>query len=173
MTEDVSKLLKQMKIDNALILRGCTKYVQAPDVGWNKPFKGHIMESYHEWLVSGVHQYTEAGNTKPVLRHLAVEWILESWNRLEKNLIIKSFKSCGLNLKTYRSKDHLIHCFKEGQPYANGSDMLKEQQNLLPNAEYLNSKPFEITESGTRESNTNNNLIDSSDSEDDLIDIKL
>ena len=70
-------------------------------------------------------------------------------------------------------KDHLIHCFKEGQPYANGSDMLKEQQNLLPNAEYLNSKPFEITESGTRESNTNNNLIDSSDSEDDLIDIKL
>ena len=99
--------------------------------------------------------------------------ILESWNRLEKNLLIKSFKSCGLNLKTDGSEEHLIHCFKEGQPCANGLDMLKEQQNLLSNPEYLNSNPFEITESDTEETNTNNNLIVPSDSEDDLIDIEL
>ena len=49
MTEHVRKLLKQMKTD-ALIPGGCTKYVQAPDVIWKKPFKGHIMESYDEWL---------------------------------------------------------------------------------------------------------------------------
>ena len=59
MTADVRKLLKQMKTDDALILGGCTKYVQAPNVVWNKPSKGHIMESYDEWLTSGVHQYTE------------------------------------------------------------------------------------------------------------------
>ena len=110
---------------------------------------------------------------KPASWHLVVEWILESWNRLEKSLIIKSFKSCGLNLKTDGIEDHLIHCFKEGQTCANGLDMLKEQQNLLLNAEYLNSNPFEITESDTEEANTNNNLIDPSDSEDDLIDIEL
>ena len=69
MTEDVRKLLKQMKIDDALIPGGCTKYVQAPNVVWKKPFKGHIMESYDEWLASGVHQYTEAGNMKPAPRH--------------------------------------------------------------------------------------------------------
>ena len=56
-TEDVRKLLKQMKIDDALIPRGCTTYVKASDVVWNKPFKGHLMESYDEWLASGVHQY--------------------------------------------------------------------------------------------------------------------
>ena len=98
---------------------------------------------------------------------------MESWNRLEKNLIIKSFKSCGLNLKTDGSKDHLIHCFKEGQPCPNGLDMLKEQQNLLSNAEYPNNNPFDITESDTEEANTNNDLIDPSDCEDDLIDIEL
>ena len=76
MTEDARKLLKQIKIDDALIHGGCTKYLQAPDVVWNKPFKGHIMESYDEWLTSGVHQYTEAGNMKPASRHLVVEWIL-------------------------------------------------------------------------------------------------
>ena len=76
-------------------------------------------------------------------------------------------------MKTDGSKDHLIHCFREGQPCVNGLDMLKEQQNLLSNAEYLNSNPFEIKESDKEEANTNNNLIDISDSEDDLIDIEL
>ena len=70
------------------------------------------------------------------------------------------------------SEDHLIHCFKEGQPCTNSLDILKEQQNLLSNAEYLNSNLLEITKSDTEEANTNNNLIDSSDSEDDLIDIE-
>ena len=173
MTEDVRKLLKQMKTNDALIPGVCTKYLQACDVVWNKPFKGHIMESCVEWLASGVHQYTEAGNLKPASRHLVVEWILESWNWLEKNLIIKSFKSCGLDLKTDGSEDDLIHSFKEGQPCTNGLDVLREQQHLLSNAEYLNSNPFEITESDTEDTNTNNNLIDPSDSEDDLIDIEL
>ena len=117
------------------------------------------MESYDEWLPSGVHQYARAGNMKPASRHLVVEWILESWNRFEKNHIIESFKSCRLNLKADGS--------------ANGLDMLKEQQNLLSDAEYLNSNPFEITESDIEEANTNNNLIDPSDSEDALIDIEL
>ena len=149
-----------MKTDDALISGGCIKYARAPDVVWNKPFKGHVMKSYDEWLASGIHQYTEAGNMKPVSRYLVVEWILESWNLLEKNLIIKSFRSCGLNLKTDGSED---------QPYTNVLDMLKEQQN----AEYLNSNPFEITESDTEEANANNNLIDPSNSENDLIDIEL
>ena len=141
--------------------------------GLEQTFQGNIMESYDEWLASDVHQYTEAGNMKPASRHLVDELILESWNRLVKNLIIKSFKSCGLNLKMDGSEDHLIHCFKEGQPCANGLDMLKEQQNLLSNVEYLNSNPFEITENDTEEVNMNNNLIDPSDSEDDLIDTEL
>ena len=65
MTEAVKKLLKEMKTDDALIPGGCTKYNQGPDVTWNKPFKGCIMEFYDEWLAAGVHQYTEACNMKP------------------------------------------------------------------------------------------------------------
>ena len=37
----------------------------------------------------------------------------------------------------------------------------------------LKSNPFEITESDTEEANTNNNLINPSDPEDDLICIEL
>ena len=67
-----------MRIDDAVIPGGCTRYIQAPDVFWNKPFKGCIMEFYDEWITSGVHYYTEAGNMKPALRHLIVTCILEA-----------------------------------------------------------------------------------------------
>ena len=86
MTEAVKKLFKEMKTDDALIPGGCTKYIQDPDVSWNKPFKGYIMEFYDEWLATGVHQYTEAGNMKPASRELVVTWILEAWRRLDKTL---------------------------------------------------------------------------------------
>ena len=70
--------------------------------------------------------------------------------------------------------DHLICCFREGQACGHGGlDKLKEHQDLISNAEYLNSNPFEITESNTGEANPNNNLIDPSNSEDDIIDIEL
>ena len=78
MTEAVKKLLKEMKTDDALIPGGCTKYIQGPDVSWNKPFKGYIMEFYDEWLATGVDQYMEAGKIKPASRELVVAWILEA-----------------------------------------------------------------------------------------------
>ena len=48
MIEPVKKLLKEMKINDALIPGGCTEYIQAPDVFRNKPFKGRMMEFYDE-----------------------------------------------------------------------------------------------------------------------------
>ena len=45
----VQKSLQVKKIDTALVAGGCTKYIQAPDVSWNKPFKAYCTEKY-EWL---------------------------------------------------------------------------------------------------------------------------
>ena len=52
-TEKVKLLLKEMKVESAFIQGGCTKYIQAPDVYWKKPFKGFIAEMYGEWLANG------------------------------------------------------------------------------------------------------------------------
>ena len=111
----------------------------------------------------------------PASRDFVVEWISEFCNRLEKNLIINSFKRCGLNLKMDGTKDHLIQCFKEIQLCANGLGMLKEQGATESAVEcrIFKKNPFEIMESDTEEANTNNDLIDLSDFEDDLIDIEL
>ena len=167
MTEPVKKLLKEMKTDDTLIPGGCTKYIQAPDVCWNKPFKSHIMELYDEWLASGVHEYTEAGNMKAAPRRLVVTWILQAWSRLDKTLVQKSFKSCGLNLKTDGSEDDLIHCFKDAQPCASGSAVLKDQVQLLKDADVLDKNPFQTstTDSDVEEANIEDNLIDLDDME--------
>ena len=98
MTEKVKVLRKDMKVESVLIPGGCTKYIQAPDVYWNKPFKGYIGEFYDEWLANGVHQYTEAGNMKSASRHIVVTSITEAWSRLD-NEQINSFKGFALNLK--------------------------------------------------------------------------
>ena len=43
----------------------CTKYIQAPDVSWNKPFKANLTDSYDKWLGGNVNKnYTRGGNLK-------------------------------------------------------------------------------------------------------------
>ena len=77
MTDDVRNLLQTSKVDNVLIPGGCTKYIQAPDLSWNKPFKAMMTERYDDWLANGVTEYTEQGNLKAPSRKLMVEWIID------------------------------------------------------------------------------------------------
>ena len=80
--------LKAKKIGTVLIPGGCTKYIQAPDVSWNKPFKAIYKEKYDEWLETvGTHQGTDAGNLKPPPRSTIVNWILDSCNELPSEII--------------------------------------------------------------------------------------
>lgn len=72
--------LKNKKIDLVLIPGGCTRYIQAPDVSWNKPFTQHCAEFYDEWLsTTGLHEETDCGNLKAPPRRKIVQWILKSW----------------------------------------------------------------------------------------------
>ena len=56
---DVFVSFKTKKIDTVLILVGCTKYIQAPDVNWNKPLKTICTEKYDKWFETvGIRQET-------------------------------------------------------------------------------------------------------------------
>ena len=57
-----------MNIDGVIIPGGCKKYIQAPNVCWNKRFKARMTKLYDQWLNEGVHQCTKDGNTKPLSR---------------------------------------------------------------------------------------------------------
>uniref|UniRef100_A0A1A8MYG5 DDE-1 domain-containing protein n=1 Tax=Nothobranchius pienaari TaxID=704102 RepID=A0A1A8MYG5_9TELE len=53
--------LKPYNITTAVIPGGCTKYIQAPDVVWNQPFKASLHASYEEWMSGD----TKSSNTQP------------------------------------------------------------------------------------------------------------
>ena len=64
-------------VDQVIIPGGCAKYVQAPDVCWNKPFKELVTERYNALMASGLQDYTEAGNVKLPSRRLIVQWVIK------------------------------------------------------------------------------------------------
>ena len=61
---------------------GCTMYIQAPDVFWNKHIESGTVEFNDEYLAQGVHQYSRAGNLKVFPRRLVVTWVLQACSRL-------------------------------------------------------------------------------------------
>ena len=122
--DNVKQELKDYKIDSVFIPGGCTKYIQAPDVCWNKPFKGLVTEKYDEWIANGVHEYTKAENMNAAPRRLVVEWILKSWNKLNLDTIKDSFKYCALTLNVDGTEDDIISCFKSDKPCAAGKKVL-------------------------------------------------
>ena len=88
----VGKDLKEMNVDSVITPDGCTKYIQPPDVCWNKPFKARMTELYDQWLSESAHQFTEDGNMKPTSRKRITEWVLDSLSHQFEENIIKSFK---------------------------------------------------------------------------------
>ena len=170
MESSVAAALKSSNIDQVIIPRGCTKYIQAPDVSWNKPFKAMCTEKYDQWLAEeGIHKKTAEGNLKAPPRRRVVEWILESWSSLAVDIIKRSFKSCTLNIKVDGSEDDNIHCFKESQPCAAGKEMLKTQMQVLQDAED-EANPFSlisVTDSDVEEAANEVFILDDDDDDDD------
>ena len=83
MNSKVAASLKSSKIDQVIIPGGCMKYIQAPDLVWNKPFKAICTRKYDEWLAEeGILNETAEGNLKAPPRKRIVQWILDSWASL-------------------------------------------------------------------------------------------
>ena len=87
------------------------------------------MENYDKWLVETNQEIAE--NSKPPSLPVIVYWIMEAWNEMTSDVIKKSFKTCTLNLSPDESEDHLIHYFKNGQPYKSGKETLASQLPIL------------------------------------------
>ena len=56
---------------------------------WNTPFKAYISEYYNEWMVNGIHEFTEAGNMKHVPRRIVVKWVIDAWKELPEDKIVQ------------------------------------------------------------------------------------
>ena len=97
-TDDTKKELSRSKIDSVIVAGGCTKFIQAIDVVWNKLFKARVTEIYDKWMADGAHSFTAAGNMHGPCRREIVSWVLDAWDSLGKELIVRSFQSCALTV---------------------------------------------------------------------------
>jgi len=73
-----------------------TRSVQPLDVSINKPFKDKLREKWRAWMATGEHKYTKTGNLKKPAYDLMCWWIMEAWNEIPAQMIIKSFEKCGI-----------------------------------------------------------------------------
>lgn len=156
---------KKMKLHTAVIPGGCTKYIQAPDVVWNSSFKSHLRNSYDVWLSEpALHEFTKGGNIKPPSRSLLCEWIKASWESISEETIRNSFLSCAVTTNTNGNEDHLIHCFKAGQPCESGlNDLMVESMALA--SQQIDQDPF-ASEEDDSEEEENEVFLDDSDETD-------
>ena len=130
-TDGIKQELPHAKIDPVIVPSGCTKYIQVPDVAWNKPFKAKVTEKYDAWMADGAHSFTAAGNMRGPPCCQIVKWVLEAWETLDRELIIHSFRSRALTVAPDGSEDDKIHCLKEGQPCHAGQDHLASIEQAL------------------------------------------
>ena len=102
---------------------------------------------------------------KLVPRRKIVQWVLQEWENLSKEIIINSMKSCALGLAVDDSEDDKISCFHEGKKTSNGRKRLENQIMLSSTCE-LNEDPFTYTEEDIIATAPNFTIIDENDDED-------
>lgn len=125
-SERTKKVLKRKKIDTAVIPGGCTKFVQAPDVCWNAPFKAKIRQLYEDWMLHATKEVTSSGNPRAPPMEVYLSWIVEAWESLSTNTVKESFSTCGIGIKDDGSEDDKIHCFKAHGPIPSGKKKLED-----------------------------------------------
>ena len=50
LTPDIKAILSSSHVNTIIVPGGCTTFIQAADVSWNKPIKEHLGEMYDKWL---------------------------------------------------------------------------------------------------------------------------
>ena len=63
-SDDTKAVLRKTKVQQSVIPGGCTGFIQAPDISWNKPSKNYYTKCYEEWFEGGKQEFTADGNPK-------------------------------------------------------------------------------------------------------------
>ena len=65
-------------------------------------------------MATGQKTYTHAGNVRAPSKLQCIEWVKKAWESVTAEVVINSFKSCGITVKVDGSEDKEIDCIKDG-----------------------------------------------------------
>ncbi|KAJ1185842.1 hypothetical protein NDU88_002629 [Pleurodeles waltl] len=100
LTPSTKQKLARINTDAAVIPAGLTSLVQPLDVCLNNlkmPFKDCIREQWNEWMVSGKKSFTKGGNMRAPQLDVLCKFVIKTWNDIDAETVIKSFKKCGIS----------------------------------------------------------------------------
>jgi hypothetical protein len=95
--DSVKKKFYDNNFDLAVIPAGLTSICQPLDVAINKPFKDNLRKEWHIWMANGGAGRTAAGNLKRARLSDVCNWVKRSWENISPEIIIQSFKTCGIS----------------------------------------------------------------------------
>ena len=95
--ESVKNKFRESGFDLAVIPGGLTSICQPLDVAINKPFKDNLRKEWHLWMANGGAGETAGGNLRRARLSEVCGWVKRSWDNISDEIIIQSFKKCGIS----------------------------------------------------------------------------
>lgn len=109
LTTDVKKMAGRSKTHLVVIPGGLTSQLQPLDVSINKPFKGLMREEWNKWMQRNDTNLTPSGKVrKPTIPEVC-QWVLTAWEGIKNEIVVKSFKKCGISNNLDGSEDEVIY----------------------------------------------------------------
>ena len=82
-----------------------------------------------DWMLNGNKEFTKGGSLKRPSLPLIVEWIRLAWELIPQEMVIKSFKKCGISNSMDGDEDDIL--FTENTDNADGNEESVTNLDLL------------------------------------------
>ena len=105
---EIKNQLQRHNTDLAIIPGGMTSMLQPLDVSINKPFKALLCTKWNEWLAEGHKSLTLTGRVRKTTLSTICSWIIEAWDKIPEEMIVKSFKKCCITNALDGSEDDIL-----------------------------------------------------------------
>jgi hypothetical protein len=110
----------------AIIPGGLTSQLQPSDVSINEPFKVSMREEWTKGLSAPKHDLTATGRMKRPTITEVCDWVITSWQLVKEEIVVKSFKKCGINNALDGTEDVL---FEDSESENSDYSTMSESEN--------------------------------------------